>query len=95
MTYEPKPIDTTHVVLSPDIVALTEILARNAHDAWARQRIAEGWGYGAKRDDQRKEHPNLVPYEDLSEPEKEYDRATAMETLKALVALGYSIRKPR
>jgi hypothetical protein len=70
---------------------LTELLAKNAHENWARQRMDDGWKYGPKRDDARKEHPSLIPYEDLSESEKEYDRLTAMETLKTILALGYRI----
>ena len=74
MTYEPKPIDTSPIKLPRDIDELAEILARNIHDLWAQERIAEGWNFGLQRDDARKEHPNLVPYEDLPEPEKNYDR---------------------
>jgi len=72
---------------------LTELLARNTHENWARQRLADGWRHGPKRDDARKEHPGLVPYESLSEEEKNYDRRTAIETLKTIVALGYRIVK--
>ena len=93
MTYEPAPRDTSHVVLSPPILELTELLARNAHENWARQRISDGWRYGPRRDDAKKEHPSLVPYEQLPEEEKEYDRRTAMETLKTIVSLGYRIEK--
>lgn len=91
MSYKPEPIDTTGVKLSDDIEGLTELLASNAHDIWARQRMAEGWRYGPERNDSRKEHPSLVPYEELSESEKEYDRKAAVETLKAIIALGYRI----
>ncbi|MEI7900191.1 MAG: RyR domain-containing protein [bacterium] len=93
MSYQPHPIDTSKVVLSPEIAQLTELLAKNAHDNWARQRMGEGWRYGAKRDDAKKEHPCLVPYEDLPESEKEYDRKTAMETIRTIQALGYRIAK--
>ena len=94
MSYEPKPIDTSRVVLAPEIGDLTELLARNAHDHWAKHRMSEGWRYGVKRDDQKKEHPCLVPYEQLPESEKEYDRKTAIETIKTIQALGYQIVKP-
>jgi hypothetical protein len=60
---------------------LTELLAKNAHENWARQRMEEGWRWGPRRDDEHKLHPSLVPYEQLSESEKEYDRKTAMETI--------------
>ena len=95
MHYDPKPFDTSHVKLAPQILELTELLARNAHDAWARQRFEEGWRFGPQRDDSRKEHPSLVPYEGLPESEKQYDRLTAMETLKTIVGLGYEIVTPK
>jgi hypothetical protein len=94
MAYQPAPIPTAHIELSPEIRQLTEQLARNTHDVWARERLAQGWRYGAERNDEGKEHPSLVPYEQLSEAEKVFDRNTAMETLKAVLALGYRIVKP-
>lgn len=90
-TYIPKPIDTSDIVLSGDLIQLTESLAENTHDVWAQGRIEQGWKYGIKRDDEKKETPCLVPYEELPESEKEYDRATALETLKVIVKLGYRI----
>lgn len=93
MSYEPKPIDTSNIQLTGDVLELTEKLAESNHDNWARQRLEEGWTLGSKRDDKRKKHPGLVPYSELPESEKEYDRTTAMETLKAIIALGYRIEK--
>ena len=94
MSYEPQPIDTTHVTLSAEIHQLTERLAENAHEHWARQRLSEGWTYGPTRDDVKKEHPCLVPYAVLPGAEKQYDRLTAMETLKTVIALGYRLEPP-
>lgn len=93
MNYDPKPIDTEAVVLDGEILALGELLAKNAHDVWAVGRIRQGWTYGPSRNDERKEHPCLIPYEALPEEEKGYDRNTAMETLKVILSLGYEIRK--
>jgi RyR domain len=92
-TYEPRPIDTSKVKLSAELQDLTEQLAENAHDNWARRRLSEGWTWGARRDDAAKKHPDLVPYGELSEAEKHYDRDTAMETLRAIIALGYRIER--
>lgn len=93
MDYKPAPRDTSSVRLPSDLAALTELLARNTHENWARRRLDEGWTYGPERDDAKKRHPSLVPYEELSESEKEYDRTTAMETVKTILALGYRIAK--
>ena len=91
--YKPKPIDTSGVELTDEILQLTELLARNAHDVWAAARLAEGWQWGPKRDDTHKQHPCLVPYDKLPESEKNYDRSAALETLKAIMALGYRVEK--
>ncbi len=91
--YIPQPINTEHITLSPDIRELTERLAENTHDVWAMQRIAEGWTYGPRRNDETKQHPGLVAYASLTEGEKEYDRKTALESLRLIVALGYTIQK--
>lgn len=93
-TYNPKPINTSDIVLSEDLIQLTERLAENTHDVWAQGRIEQGWKYGVKRDDEKKETPCLLPYEELPESEKEYDRNTALETLRLIVKLGYTISKP-
>jgi hypothetical protein len=89
--YEPKPIDTSKVQLPAGIDQLVERLAEHNHDIWAQQRIAQGWTYGPQRDDEKKHHPDLVPYAELPDGEKEYDRKTAVAILKAMVALGYKI----
>lgn len=93
MMYDPQPICTDQVRLTPEILELIELLAQSNHDVWAQQRSADGWKFGPRRDDGLKEHPGLVPYADLTEAEKEYDRKTVMETLKAIIALGYRIEK--
>ena len=85
-TYTPNPIDTSKVILSQEILQVRELLAENTHDIWATQRISEGWQYGPERDDEKKTHPCLVPYSELPEIEKEYDRNTATETLKLIMA---------
>jgi RyR domain len=90
----PRPPDADAVALPADLLALTELLARHTHDAWARRRLADGWRHGPRRDDATKEHPGLVPYDELPESEKEYDRATALGVLRTLVALGYRIEGP-
>lgn len=93
MNYIPKPIDTNDVVLPDDLLSLTEKLASNTHDIWAFSRMKEGWKYGKSRDDKLKTSPCLIPYEMLSESEKEYDRQTALETIKMIIKLGYKIEK--
>ena len=91
--YNPLLIDVSEVVLPLEFEDLIEALAENVHDIWAKGRINDGWTYGPVRDDARKHHPCLVPYGELPESEKEYDRNTAVSTLKFIVKKGYAIYK--
>lgn len=92
-TYIPKPIDTSDIELSEELMKLTEEMAKNVHDVWSAGRIADGWTWGPKRDDEKKENPCLVPYEELPESEKEYDRNTSIETLKLILSLGFKVER--
>lgn len=91
--YQPNPIDTSDVKIPEELEPLMETLARNTHEVWSQGRMNEGWTYGPARSDERKEHPGLVPYDALSEAEKDYDRATSRETLRVMLKLGYRITK--
>ena len=92
--YIPTPVITSNVVLPKELLLLTEKIAENTHDVWATGRIKEGWKYGPVRDDKNKTNPCLVPYDELPESEKEYDRNTALETIKLIIQLGYKIIPP-
>lgn len=92
-TYTPKPIDLSDVELTEDLNELREAIAENAHEIWAENRQAEGWTYGPQRDDQLKQTPDMLPYSQLPESEKEYDRDMAMKTIKLLKKLGYDLIK--
>ena len=91
--YTPQPVCIESVILSEELEQLVEQMAKNVHEVWAESRIKQGWRYGAQRNDELKTHPCLVPYEDLPEEEKEYDRNTAVGTLKLIMKLGYKISK--
>jgi len=90
--YLPKPVDTSKVNLPAEIEELIEKVAENTHEIWAQQRIKDGWTYGERRDDVIKKHPCLVPYEELPESEKVYDRNMAKEALKCILSRGYELR---
>ncbi len=91
--YKPLPVDTSDVMLDKDLTALTEKIAENVHDVWAAGRIREGWVWGEEKNSEKKTTPLLVPYNELPESEKAYDRDTAIETLKLIVKLGYTIQR--
>ena len=92
-TYTPQPIDTKDVVLPEELEQLVEEMSKNVHEVWADTRIQQGWTYGEQRNDELKTHPCLIPYEELPEEEKEYDRNTSIGTLKLIMKLGFRITK--
>ncbi len=91
MNYIPHPVDTKDVILPEELNLLAEKMSENVHDIWAETRISQGWSYGPERNDAEKKHPCLVPYGDLPEEEKIYDRSTSIETLKFILKAGFSI----
>lgn len=91
--YVPQPIDTSDVRLPEDLDELVERLAENVHEVWAQSRMDQGWAYGPERNDVLKHHPCLVPYDELPEVEKAYDRDTALGTLRFIAKSGFKITK--
>ena len=91
--YTPTPVDTTNIQLPEELMALAEAISKNVHEVWAQNRIKEGWTYGPVRDDQKRQTPCLVPYDQRPEEEKAYDRNTAFGTLKFIVSQGFEIHK--
>jgi len=91
--YKPVSVDLDNIELPEDLLELSELIAKNVHEVWAKNRMEEGWTYGPVRDDEKKQTPCLVPYEELPEIEKDYDRNTALGTLKYITSLGYDIIK--
>ena len=91
--YVPQPIDTSDVQLPVELDELVEMIAKNVHEVWAQNRMNEGWVYGNERSDTLRTHPCLIPYDELPEIEKEYDRDTAMETLRLISKFGFKITK--
>ena len=78
--YLPQPMDTSDIQLPEELNALIEQMAKNVHEVWAQSRMEQGWTYGEQRSDTLKQHPCLIPYEELPEIEKAYDRDTAIGT---------------
>ena len=91
--YVPQPLDTSKVELPEELMELVEEMAKNVHEVWAQTRMEQGWTYGEVRNDELKQHPCLVEYEELPEEERVYDRNTAVGTLKLIRKLGFKIVK--
>lgn len=91
--YLPHPVDITNITLPNELETLVEQMSKNVHEVWAATRIAQGWKYGKERNDELKTHPCLIPYEELPEEEKVYDRNTSINTLKFILKQGFNITK--
>lgn len=93
LEYIPHPIDVQNIELDDELMELTEAIAENAHEIWAKKRRDEGWQYGPERNDSEKLHPDMVPYCELPEGEKYYDRDMALNTIRLVKKLGFSISR--
>lgn len=91
--YDPQPVDTSHTFLSKDLEYLINDLAKQLHEVWAHKKIQQGWLFGPVRDNEKKRHPLLIPYEQLPDKDKEYNREMSREQIKVIVALGWNIKK--
>lgn len=91
-SYHPKQEPQTAQV-PEELMPLRETLAESVHDAWAAGRLAEGWRYGEVLDEKRRTHPSLIPYAQLSESEKDYDRRTAAAAIHCMLEHGYRIER--
>ena len=93
MEYKPCPLQLNDISLPEDIQEIIEQIAEDVHETWAQRRMKEGWRYGQDFDRKEKTHPCLVPYDQLPETEKDYDRHTALQTIRCLLHYGYQITK--
>jgi len=86
-----KPLtdwDAPPLAFSSDEV---ELLARMEHDRWWKEREAAGWTYAPEKSEPRKESPYLVPYDDLPEDVKDYDRNTVRAMPAFLAEVGFAV----
>ena len=93
MQYSPKPMQTDDIILSKELTAVIEEISMNIHEVWAVGRMNQGWQYGEKYSTDQKMHPSLVPYTELPESEKEFDRNTVTQTIKCLLKKGFEIKE--
>ncbi|XP_068576132.1 ryanodine receptor 2 isoform X5 [Cebidichthys violaceus] len=89
--YTPAPVDLSQVFLSPAHEEVVNLLAENDHNVWARERIKQGWTYGAQQDVKGKRSPYLVPYGLLDERRRRVGREGVREAVCPLLAYGYSV----
>lgn len=95
--YMPHKINLDDVELDEDLEDLLEAIAENAHDVWAEMRMKEGYVFGKDNNSDKDKGPltnkDLVPYSDLPDSEKQYDREMAEQTLKLAKRLGFKVTR--
>jgi hypothetical protein len=68
-----------------------DALAVRDHQRWFDDRTAAGWTYASVRDDERKQNPLLVPWDELPGDAKAFNLATARELLPMLARNGFDV----
>ncbi len=76
------------IVFGNDIL---DLLARMEHDRWCRERIENGWRHGHRRNNEKRIHPMLVPWTDMPDEMKQYDREAVRHLPELLLKSGYAI----
>ncbi|XP_075211293.1 ryanodine receptor [Lycorma delicatula] len=89
--YNPQPINTTSVQLDNDLNSIVQKFSEHYHDAWASRKLENSWVYGEQWNDQQKSHPRLKPYNMLNDYERERYKEPVRESLKALLAIGWTV----
>lgn len=90
--YNPQPVDMTNLTLNREMQTMAERLAENAHDIWAKSvreqgKIRGSGGTGGII------HPQMVPYDLLTDREKKKNRERSQELLKFLQFEGFKVFK--
>jgi hypothetical protein len=90
-----KLVSTTEWVPSKHALSGEEMesLAEAEHQRWCDERTAQGWTYGPVRDNEKRLHPNLVPWSELTDADKEKDRQMMREISKVLARRGLTFVK--
>jgi hypothetical protein len=73
-----------------------EVMARLEHERWCADQVRHGWKFApGKKDIQNRTHPDLLPWENLPEPEKEKNRIPSRELPALLTRVGFSVVRVR
>ncbi|XP_045306090.1 ryanodine receptor 3 isoform X10 [Leopardus geoffroyi] len=93
--FDPKPINTMNFSLPEKWEYIVTKYAEHSHDKWACDKSQNGWKYGISLDENVKTHPLIRPFKTLTEKEKEIYRWPARESLKTMLAVGWSVERTK
>uniref|UniRef100_A0A3B5LUF7 Uncharacterized protein n=1 Tax=Xiphophorus couchianus TaxID=32473 RepID=A0A3B5LUF7_9TELE len=93
--FDPKPINTANIVLPEKLEHLTNKYAEHCHEKWSAEKVLLGWKYGDCVDEKAKTHPQLRIYKALTEKEKEIYRLPIRDSIKSMLAMGWSIDRTK
>uniref|UniRef100_A0A8B9VW63 Ryanodine receptor 3 n=1 Tax=Anas zonorhyncha TaxID=75864 RepID=A0A8B9VW63_9AVES len=93
--FDPKPVSTANLVLPEKLEYIVSKYAEHSHDKWAFDKTNNGWKYGVSLDENTKTHPLIRPFKTLTEKEKEIYRWPARESLKTMLAMGWSLERTK
>ncbi|XP_067470582.1 ryanodine receptor 3-like isoform X7 [Thunnus thynnus] len=93
--FDPKPINTANIALPEKLEHFANKYAEHAHEKWSAEKVLLGWKYGDCVDEKAKTHPQLRTYKALTEKEKEIYRWPIRESLKSMLAMGWSIDRTK
>uniref|UniRef100_A0A0D9R3K2 Ryanodine receptor 3 n=1 Tax=Chlorocebus sabaeus TaxID=60711 RepID=A0A0D9R3K2_CHLSB len=93
--FDPKPINTVNFSLPEKLEYIVTKYAEHSHDKWACDKSQSGWKYGISLDENVKTHPLIRPFKTLTEKEKEIYRWPARESLKTMLAVGWTVERTK
>uniref|UniRef100_A0A672KZ94 Ryanodine receptor 3 n=1 Tax=Sinocyclocheilus grahami TaxID=75366 RepID=A0A672KZ94_SINGR len=93
--FDPRPVNTATICLPEKLEYIANKYAEHSHEKWAAEKVLLGWKHGENIDEKAKTHPMLRSYKSLTEKEKEMYRWTVRESLKSMLAMGWSIDRTR
>uniref|UniRef100_A0A087YKM4 Ryanodine receptor 2 n=1 Tax=Poecilia formosa TaxID=48698 RepID=A0A087YKM4_POEFO len=93
--FEPHPVDTSNVSVPERLDFVVNKYAEHTHEKWSLEKFASGWVHGDQLCENAKVHPLLKPYRALAEKEKDSYRWAIKETIKSMLAFGWTIERTK
>lgn len=88
---EVVPVETDRLAVEKFSTEELELLARMEHARWVAERLIANWTFAKEKSILRRENPNLVPWEDLKDNVREYDRDAVLHIPELLRAAGKKV----